>query len=425
MRPIDGVVDDAGAACRRARPVPLRRGLLPGTDRAGACARIAAPDDAQPRARRAARRVERRARSPSLVRNAAQRGARSRRSQAQRAATRRSCCTASRAAARPRSTSTPPRAPSPRGGQVLLLVPEINLTPQLEARVRAALPGVRVVSLHSGLAAGARRANWEAAARGEARPRARHAARRLHAAAAARRSSSSTRSTTRRTSSRTACAITRATSRCWRAHQRGRAHRAGLATPSLETLANAREGRYRRLDLPDRADARARLPAVTLAPDRDARASDGIGPALRAAIARTPRARRAVAGVRQPARLRAVAQVRGLRLGGGLPALQRAPRAASRSRPRCDATTAAIASACRLRVPPAATSTSLPLGFGTQRLERSAARGVSRRAHRAHRPRHDARARQLRGDARPAWSIARSTSSSARRCSPRATTFRA
>ncbi len=55
------------------------------------------------------------------------------------------------------------------GGQVLMLVPEINLTPQLEGRVRAALPGVPLVLLHSGLPQGERRENWRAAAAGEAR----------------------------------------------------------------------------------------------------------------------------------------------------------------------------------------------------------------------------------------------------------------
>ncbi|HEY5307639.1 MAG TPA: DEAD/DEAH box helicase, partial [Casimicrobiaceae bacterium] len=55
------------------------------------------------------------------------------------------------------------------GSQVLLLVPEINLTPQQEQRVRAALPGVRIATLHSGLAGGQRRAHWLAAATGDAK----------------------------------------------------------------------------------------------------------------------------------------------------------------------------------------------------------------------------------------------------------------
>jgi primosomal protein N' (replication factor Y) len=53
--------------------------------------------------------------------------------------------------------------------QALLLVPEINLTPQLEAQVRARFPDHGVVALHSGLAAGARAAAWLAAHEGRAR----------------------------------------------------------------------------------------------------------------------------------------------------------------------------------------------------------------------------------------------------------------
>ncbi len=53
--------------------------------------------------------------------------------------------------------------------QALLLVPEINLTPQLEAQVRARLPGYTVVVLHSGLSAGERASAWLAAHEGRAR----------------------------------------------------------------------------------------------------------------------------------------------------------------------------------------------------------------------------------------------------------------
>jgi primosomal protein N' (replication factor Y) len=98
-------------------------------------------------------------------------------------------------------------------------------------------------------------------------------------------SSSSTKSTTLRTSSRTTCAITRAMQRSGCAHRRGVPVVLGSATPSLETWLAAREGRYRRLDLPERADVRAQLPVVHLSPHRAASAHDGIGDALRAAIA--------------------------------------------------------------------------------------------------------------------------------------------
>ena len=47
-----------------------------------------------------------------------------------------------------------------QGLQALLLVPEINLTPQLEQRIASALPGVRVAVLHSRLGAANRRQHW-------------------------------------------------------------------------------------------------------------------------------------------------------------------------------------------------------------------------------------------------------------------------
>lgn len=53
--------------------------------------------------------------------------------------------------------------------QILLLVPEINLTPQLESRVRSRFPNDLVVTLHSGLAQGERAANWLAVHEGKAR----------------------------------------------------------------------------------------------------------------------------------------------------------------------------------------------------------------------------------------------------------------
>ncbi|HYM47010.1 MAG TPA: primosomal protein N' [Burkholderiaceae bacterium] len=53
--------------------------------------------------------------------------------------------------------------------QALLLVPEINLTPQLEALLRARFPDDPVVALHSGLADAERAAAWLAAHEGRAR----------------------------------------------------------------------------------------------------------------------------------------------------------------------------------------------------------------------------------------------------------------
>src|SRR5699024_10642276 len=57
--------------------------------------------------------------------------------------------------------------------QVLVLVPAINLTPQLEAAIRARLAtqslSDQLAVLHSGLAEGARLRAWVRALRGEAR----------------------------------------------------------------------------------------------------------------------------------------------------------------------------------------------------------------------------------------------------------------
>ena len=63
-----------------------------------------------------------------------------------------------------------------RGGQVLLLVPEINLTPQLENYFHSRFPDVNLVSLHSGLSEGERLHNWQQAQLGCGADRARHTA---------------------------------------------------------------------------------------------------------------------------------------------------------------------------------------------------------------------------------------------------------
>jgi primosomal protein N' (replication factor Y) len=174
------------------------------------------------------------------------------------------------------------------GGQVLMLVPEINLTPQLRARVAQALPRARTVTLHSALAEGARRAHWDAAACGEADvvlgtrlavftplPRLalvvvdeehdasfkQHDGVRYHARDAA----------------------------VWRARARAVPIVLGSATPSLESHAHALAGRYRRLVLDRRADPRAAFPAVRLVAARGPAVRDGVSQALRDAIGASSR----------------------------------------------------------------------------------------------------------------------------------------
>ena len=162
-----------------------------------------------------------------------------------------------------------------RGGQVLILVPEINLTPQFEQQVRAGLPGARVVTLHSGMAAGARNANWRAAAAGEADV---ILGTRLAVFAPCpglalcvvdeEHDPSYKQQDGVRYHARDVA--------IWRAYARNVPIVLGSATPSLETLLHAQGGRYRALRLPSRARIDARAPAVTLVPVRGADAHDGI-----------------------------------------------------------------------------------------------------------------------------------------------------
>ena len=170
------------------------------------------------------------------------------------------------------------------GGQVLVLVPEINLTPQLEARVQAALPGARTATLHSGLAAGARRANWDRAASGDAQI---VLATRLGVfvplpglalvVVDEEHDDSYKQQDGVRYHARDLAV--------WRARRRGVPVVLGSATPSLETWAHAKAGRYRRIVLEARADARSRLPEIRFAPARGKDTRDGLSPLLRDAIA--------------------------------------------------------------------------------------------------------------------------------------------
>src|SRR5205085_33533 len=59
----------------------------------------------------------------------------------------------------------------------------------------------------------------------------------------------------------------------------------GSATPSLESYAQAKRGRYQWLKLPNRATAHRALPTVRLVPSRDKGSVEGISPALQHAVA--------------------------------------------------------------------------------------------------------------------------------------------
>lgn len=258
-----------------------------------------------------------------------------------------------------------------RGGQVLILVPEINLTPQLVARLRDARPDVAMAVMHSGLAAGERRAAWLAAADGRAaivlgtRLAVFAPMPRLGLVVVDEEHDASYKQQDNVRYHARDVAI-------WRAHRRGIPVVLGTATPSLETWLAVREGRYRELTLPERADPRASLPAIRFAGHRAAEAGDGIGPELREAIAaRLARGEQSLVFVNRR---------------GFAPSLVCAACKWEAQCPRCIArlTTHRAPPALRChhcghaeRLPRACPSCGnvdlLPLGFGTQRLERALA----------------------------------------------------
>lgn len=148
-----------------------------------------------------------------------------------------------------------------RGGQVLLLVPEINLTPQLESYFHSRFPDAVLVSLHSGLSENERLQNWQQAQTGAAQI---VLGTRLSVFAELPRlaliivdeehDSSFKQQDGLRYSARDVA--------IFRASQCGVPIVLGSATPSLESYHNAQTGRYRLLMLTGRAQADARLPTV-------------------------------------------------------------------------------------------------------------------------------------------------------------------
>ncbi|WP_432258660.1 primosomal protein N' [Cupriavidus sp. TMH.W2] len=147
--------------------------------------------------------------------------------------------------------------------QVLMLVPEINLTPQLQARIAARFPHLPLAVLHSGLADQERSLQWLAAHRGEARIvlGTRMAVMASLPALALivvdeEHDTSYKQQEGLRYSARDLAV--------WRAKQRGVAVVLGSATPSMETWWRAGQGTYRKLVLRERAQADATLPAVRL-----------------------------------------------------------------------------------------------------------------------------------------------------------------
>jgi len=254
------------------------------------------------------------------------------------------------------------------GGQVLLLVPEINLTPQLRERVRCALPRAKIATLHSALTKSERLAHWLQAASGAAQL---VLGTRLAIFAPLpglalmivdeENDSSYKQQDVVRYHARDVAV--------WRARRRDVPVLLGSATPSLESWRQAQEGRYRQLDLSRRADPRATLPRVRCVDNRPARALQGIGEPLRVAIA---------------ARLgRGEQSLLFINRRGFAPSLLCSACRWEAGCPRCSARLVVHREPRRLNchhcgytepVPASCPSCGnvdlLPLGFGTQRLER-------------------------------------------------------
>jgi primosomal protein N' (replication factor Y) (superfamily II helicase) len=169
--------------------------------------------------------------------------------------------------------------------QVLLLVPEINLTPQLEALLRARFHPLPVVTMHSGLTDGERSAAWLAAHEGRARI---VVGTRLAVFASLPQLALIVVDEEHDTSYKASDGV-RYSARdlaVKRAQMLGIPVLLGSATPSLETWQAARAGRYRTLRLAERAtDAAAALPAIEIIDLRVHRADRGVAPPVAAALA--------------------------------------------------------------------------------------------------------------------------------------------
>ncbi|MFM8467729.1 MAG: primosomal protein N' [Oxalobacteraceae bacterium] len=167
--------------------------------------------------------------------------------------------------------------------QILLLVPEINLTPQLEHHVRARFPRATVATLHSQLSEGERLRHWLSAHEGHAEI---VLGTRLAVLASLphlklivideEHDPSYKQQEGLRYSARDLGV--------WRARQLNIPVVLGSATPSVESWYHASSGRYRRLDLTQRAIAQASLPRIGLIDMERHKAPDGLSPPLMDAL---------------------------------------------------------------------------------------------------------------------------------------------
>ena len=167
--------------------------------------------------------------------------------------------------------------------QILILVPEINLTPQLEANIRARFPGLMLATLHSSLSEGERMLHWLAAHQGQARivlgTRLAILASLPHLKLIVideEHDPSYKQQEGLRYSARDLAV--------WRAWQLAIPIVLGSATPSLESWHHAQTGRYRKLELRERAVRDAVLPTVRLLDMERDKPKEGLTSGLLAAL---------------------------------------------------------------------------------------------------------------------------------------------
>lgn len=171
-----------------------------------------------------------------------------------------------------------------RGEQALLLVPEINLTPQLEARLAARFGAGRLATLHSGLAEGERLERWLRAVSGDALV---VAGTRLAVFTPLPRlgliivdeehDGSYKQQEGLRYSARDLAVFV--------ANQRKLPVVLGSATPSLESWRQANQGRYGLLRLPARAASLP--PSIRTVETRGVKLVEGLAPALLESLRQT------------------------------------------------------------------------------------------------------------------------------------------
>ncbi|MEN7432194.1 primosomal protein N' [Chromobacterium sp. TRC.1.1.SA] len=167
--------------------------------------------------------------------------------------------------------------------QTLVLVPEINLTPQLINRFADRFPGSRIVVQHSHLADGERMHGWLDAWHGDAdvvigtRLSVFTPLPRLGLIVVDEEHDGSFKQQDGLRYHARDLAV-------WRARRAGIAILLGSATPSLETVANVEAGRYKRLALNRRAHGAARLPDVRLVDTRRKKLVEGLSEAVLEAL---------------------------------------------------------------------------------------------------------------------------------------------